>query len=285
MQLNKHLSIETFLEESVKYLEQREALNNLMLGICNRIKTTPEFYNDVYMATIRENDELILAAVMTVPNKLVVYSNIEACDEAIELLVEDLRSRNIDIPGVVGPKELSKRICDIWSKNSECRVKLEMNMRVYELRQVNINMIGEGILRPANEEDLEFVAQGIYDFEIDTGLNIAPDEEKCYEVARNRLPEKTIFIWEDSGRVVSMAAKARPTQNGATVNLVHTPKELRGKGYASSCVGALSQHLLNSGYKFCSLFTDLANPTSNSIYMKIGYKPVGDYDSYIIEKN
>jgi len=285
MQLNKHLSIETFLEESVKYLEQREALNNLMLGICNRIKTTPEFYNDVYMATIRENDELILAAVMTVPNKLVVYSNIEACDEAIELLVEDLRSRNIDIPGVVGPKEISKRICDIWSKNSECRVKLEMNMRVYELRQVNINMIGEGILRPANEEDLEFVAQGIYDFEIDTGLNIAPDEEKCYEVARNRLPEKTIFIWEDSGRVVSMAAKARPTQNGATVNLVHTPKELRGKGYASSCVGALSQHLLNSGYKFCSLFTDLANPTSNSIYMKIGYKPVGDYDSYIIEKN
>jgi len=285
MQLNKHLSIETFLEESLKYLEQREALNNLMLGICNRIKTTPEFYNDVYMATIRENDELILAAVMTVPNKLVVYSNIEACDEAIELLVEDLRSRNIDIPGVVGPKELSKRICDIWSKNSECRVKLEMNMRVYELRQVNINMIGEGILRPANEEDLEFVAQGIYDFEIDTGLNIAPDEEKCYEVARNRLPEKTIFIWEDSGRVVSMAAKARPTQNGATVNLVHTPKELRGKGYASSCVGALSQHLLNSGYKFCSLFTDLANPTSNSIYMKIGYKPVGDYDSYIIEKN
>jgi len=285
MQLSNHDNIDTFLGETLKYLEQSEALNNLMLGICNRIKTTPEFYNDVYMATIRQNDELILAAVMTVPNKLVVYSNIEACDEAIELLVVDLCSRNIDIPGVIGPKELSKRICDIWSKNSECRVKLEMNMRVYELRQVNINMIGEGILRPANEDDLEFVAQGFYDFEIDTGLNTSPDKEKCYEVVRNRLPEKTIFIWEDSGRVVSMAAKARPTQNGATVNLVHTPKELRRKGYAGSCVGALSQHLLNSGYKFCSLFTDLANPTSNSIYMKIGYKPVGDYDSYIIEKN
>src|SRR5690606_19300246 len=148
---------------------------------------------------------------------------------------------------------------------------------------VNRDLIGEGILRLADENDLEFVAQGMYDFEIDTGLNDAPNKEKCYEAIRNRLPEKNIFLWEDKGKVVSMAAKSRPTQNGATVNLVYTPKELRKKGYATSCVAALSQHLLDSGYKFCSLFTDLANPISNSIYMKIGYKPVGDYDGYIIQ--
>lgn len=64
------------------------------------------------------------------------------------------------------------------------------------------------------------------------------------------------------------------------VNAVYTPPHYRGKGYATSCVASLSQHLLNSGYKFCSLFTDLANPVSNSIYMKIGYRPVCDYDEY-----
>lgn len=284
MKLNKHRNIDTFLEETLKYLEQSESLNNLMLGICNTIKNNPDYYSNAYLATVKQGEELAIATVMTPPNKLVVYSNRKECDDAIELLVEDLRNRNIDIPGVIGPKELSKRTCDIWSKYSDCKVKLEMNMRVYELREVNKDTIGEGILRPADEEDLEFVAQGRYNFEIDTGLNASPDKEKCYEVIRNRLSEKTIFLWEDAGKVVSMAAKARPTQNGATVNLVHTPKELRKRGYATSCVAALSQHLLDSGYKFCSLFTDLANPTSNSIYMKIGYKPVGDYDSYIIEK-
>jgi len=45
-------------------------------------------------------------------------------------------------------------------------------------------------------------------------------------------------------------------------------------------VSALSQKLLDSGYERCSLFTDLANPTSNSIYQKIGYRPVGDFDGY-----
>lgn len=284
MKLNKHENIDTFLDETLKYLEQSEALNNLMLGICNRVKTTPGYYSDVYLATVKQGEELALAAVMSIPHKLVVYSSMEECDEAIELLVEDLQNRNIDVPGVVGPKELSKRTCHILSKNSDCKIKLEMNMRVYELREVNKDMIGEGILRLANEGDLEFVAQGMYEFEIDTGLNATPDKEKCYEVVRNRLQEKAIFLWEDAGEMVSMAAKARPTQNGATVNLVHTPKELRKRGYATSCVAALSQHLLDSGYKFCSLFTDLANPISNSIYMKIGYKPVGDYDGYIIEE-
>ena len=55
---------------------------------------------------------------------------------------------------------------------------------------------------------------------------------------------------------------------------MYTPPEYRRKGYASSCVAALSKTLLDKGYQYCFLFTDLANPTSNSIYQKIGYKPV-----------
>lgn len=285
MKLIEHHSMDAFLQGTLAHLEQNEALNNLMLGICNRVKTTPEYYKEVYMVTVEESKDLILAAVMTEPQKLVVYCNKEDCDDAIELLIQDLRSKNRSIPGVVGSKELSQKACDIWRKYHQCNIKLEMNMRVYELREVNKDMIRNGIFRVAGEEDLELVAQWVGDFEMDTGLNMKPDREKSYEMAKNRIQEKSIFLWEDEGKVVSMAAKARPTQNGCTVNLVYTPKELRGRGYASSCVAALSQHLLDSGYKFCSLFTDLANPTSNSIYMKIGYKPVGDFDGYIIERN
>lgn len=281
MKLTQHDNVAVFLEETLRYLEQSEALNNLMLGICNRIKNTADYYKDFYLGTVKQGEKLVLAAVMTIPDKLVVYSNMQECDEAINLLLEDLHSKNIEMSGVVGPKELSKKVCDIWKKHSGCDIKLEMNMRVYEIREVNKNMIGKGILRLANKKDLDFVGQGICEFQVDTGLSEIPDKDKCYELASKRLLEETIFIWEDSGKAVSMAAKARPTQNGATINLVYTPKELRKKGYATSCVAALSQHLLDSGYRFCSLFTDLANPISNNIYMKIGYQPVGDYDSYI----
>lgn len=61
---------------------------------------------------------------------------------------------------------------------------------------------------------------------------------------------------------------------------VYTPREKRGKGYASACVAAMSQLLLNQGRKYCFLYTDLANPTSNHIYQAIGYEPVCDADMY-----
>lgn len=284
MRLDRHSEINTYLDETLRYLQENESLNNLMLGICNRMKNTPEYYNEVYMATVKEEEELVLAALMTIPQKLIVYSNKEDYDQAIDLLVKDLLSQDIYIPGVIGPKELAKRTCEIWGKHVDCKVELDMNMRVYELREVNKEVIGEGILRPMAEKDIDLIAHWTYDFIIETGVDPSTTIEECYESTRNRVENKTLFALEHEGKLVSMAAKARPTENGATVNLVYTPKELRGKGYATTCVALLSQYLLDEGYKFCSLFTDLSNPTSNSIYMKIGYRPVGDFDAYILER-
>ena len=65
-------------------------------------------------------------------------------------------------------------------------------------------------------------------------------------------------------------------KNGTVISLVYTPPELRSRGYATSSVYQLTKKLLIGGYKFCSLFTDLANPASNHIYPKIGFVPLGD---------
>ena len=73
-----------------------------------------------------------------------------------------------------------------------------------------------------------------------------------------------------------MAAWAGPTPNGVRVNFVYTPPGFRCRGYGSTLVASLSRHLLNSGRKFCCLFTDRANPTSNRIYQRIGYRFVSD---------
>src|ERR671932_2648937 len=69
-------------------------------------------------------------------------------------------------------------------------------------------------------------------------------------------------VWHD-GRPVSLAGYSGPTPNGIRVGPVYTPPEHRRRGYASACVAALSQLLLDGSRRFCFLFTDLANPTSN----------------------
>jgi len=80
-------------------------------------------------------------------------------------------------------------------------------------------------------------------------------------VRRRQVERQDLYLWEHEGEIVSMAATTRATGRGIALNQVYTPKELRGRGYATSCVASLGQHLLDSGYEFCTLFADLKNPT------------------------
>ena len=70
------------------------------------------------------------------------------------------------------------------------------------------------------------------------------------------------------------------TPNGARVGPVYTPPEFRRRGYASAVVAGVSRRLLDEGRRYCFLYTDLANPTSNRIYQDIGYEPACDSRDY-----
>jgi hypothetical protein len=152
-------------------------------------------------------------------------------------------------------------------------------MRVYELRQVIPPEHPGGRMREAVEADLALASGWVLGFLRDAKLHDPP--EMALKALRNRIAEHQIYLWETDGKPVSMAAAARPGVRGTTVNLVYTPPERRRRGYATACVAALSQRLLDAGYEFCTLFTDLANSTSNSIYQKIGYRPVCDFNEYL----
>jgi predicted GNAT family acetyltransferase len=87
---------------------------------------------------------------------------------------------------------------------------------------------------------------------------------------------RSLYFWEVEGEPVSMTAATRPTMNGICVTAVYTPPDKRKRGYASACVAAVTQKCLDMGFQFCTLYTDLSNPTSNHIYQEIGYKPIVD---------
>ncbi|WP_222426903.1 GNAT family N-acetyltransferase [Hyella patelloides] len=107
-------------------------------------------------------------------------------------------------------------------------------------------------------------------------------EQHYQENCDRRLSQNSLYIWQNDVPV-SMAGVSGATPNGIRINAVYTPPEYRRKGYAKSCVATLSKSLLDKGFKYCFLFTDLANPTSNRIYKKIGYEPVCDFSDYWFE--
>jgi RimJ/RimL family protein N-acetyltransferase len=85
-----------------------------------------------------------------------------------------------------------------------------------------------------------------------------------------------LTLWEVGGSPVSMAGASRLEAGMIRVMAVYTPPELRGRGYAGALTTAVSQAALDAGAADVVLFTDLANPTSNALYQRLGYRPIED---------
>lgn len=268
-----------FLQTAQALLEANEAANNLMLGLALRLARSPApAENPPYFATVHDAEGIAIAALMTPPHNLLVYSDRSALGDSPAYLLRDLLGRSFLVPGALGPATVARAFAEAWPAVSGRAYRMGMHMRVYELRHVAHPRYSPGHLRPAGEADAELVMRWALAFTTECGLRDRPEE--VAEGARRRVAAGDVFLWDD-GRPVSMAARNRPTRHGISVGYVYTPPELRGRGYATSCVAALSQRLLDAGYEFCTLFTDLANPTSNDIYQQIGYWPICDYDEYV----
>jgi uncharacterized protein len=266
-----------FLDKAQQWLEAREAENSLLLGIALVLSKDPNRYrSEPFLGVITEAGRLVNAAVMTPPHNLVLAGSPQAA--SLNSLAIGLIDRGWTIPGVTGPKETSSLFAEIWSSLTGKSVQTGIQMRLYELTQVIQPARPPGFLDEAKEDKISLITDWIIAFQQEA-LNTKIGREDAVRQAERLVAERNLYFW-DNGGPVSMAASARPTRNGISVNLVYTPPEHRRKGYASACVAALSQRLLEAGYKFCCLFTDLTNPTSNRIYMEVGYQPVCDHTEY-----
>lgn len=285
----KHLHLHTyqhasdFLAKAQPTLEKNEVVNSLLLGICIRLRNFPEQMKTVpYLATVENEHGLVAAACMTPPYRIVLSENTDAVDndERYELLVQNLWDNHWSVPGVLGPAQNAEAFASSWRRRTGQHYQDGIRERVFALSQVIPPQPAPGVLRLAMENDLDLVTRWLIAFQHEALHK--DDRAEAQNTARTRIGNGSIYVWAlPDGNVVSMAGKTRPVSHVISVGPVYTPPGYRGKGYASNCVAALSTLLLESGWQQCSLFTDLANPISNSIYQKIGYRPVCDFNKYL----
>ena len=271
-----------FLSRAQPDLERDEVTINLILGLSFRLISQPDYYRTrPYFATVSGtaadgSERLQLAAVCTPPHNLILYAAPVDCGTGLRVLADHLLEELPGLPGVLAPAQLAGDFSRAWSRASGNAARLVTHERVYELRRVNPIRPARGRMRRAEEADLPLLAAWTGAFDLEAVGTADTEEQKAYQ-ARVRLPHT--YLWED-GRPVSMACISRYTPHGAVIGPVYTPPEQRGRGYASGVVAGLSQHLLDSGRRFCALFTNLANPTPNHIYQEIGYEPRGDFHEF-----
>jgi len=245
-------------------------LGNLIMGYKGEDKFEWRDPVNWIMASVSDQNGIRLCALMTPPHGLTLYAtNNEIDDEAILCLIDGLKSAEIAVSGLMTEKELALRFCKLLG----VKYTITTELRLYELTEVNKNLPKIGRLRKSNESDMHFLPYWVEGFSSDAW-------NKAYEVPseleKYLYSMKKFFIFEVDGTPVSMANSNKRLQTVFSIAGVYTPIYFRKKGYATACVAELCRLLLNDGFTKAVLYTDLSNPTSNKIYMEIGFREVID---------
>jgi predicted GNAT family acetyltransferase len=158
-------------------------------------------------------------------------------------------------------------------------VTQRMEQRLFRLDQLAEprGVPGRAVVAGVPERDLlmEFGAA----FEAEMGGSVIVNEAWVGHVISG---EDRAWLWEDDGNFVSLAGR-RPVAGGSSrIGPVYTPPAYRCRGYAAAVTAAATRDILEEG-AVPVLFTDLANPTSNGVYQRLGYYPVADYAQVTFE--
>ena len=197
-----------------------------------------------------------------------------AARAAAEAIVED----GVALPGINGDATVASRFAGTWAELRHQPVVPVEGQRIYELDELVPAMAVPGYLRQAEPavSGRRLLTEWTRAFETEVGDCIPRADPEA--VVDRRLAAGCLWLWEHEGPA-SFAGHTLPVEGVARIGLVYTPPDRRCHGYGSACIAGISAVLQGRGLR-CILYTDLANPTSNSCYRRIGYRATAELLRY-----
>lgn len=268
-----------FADATTPYLIEHEVENGLLLGLTSRLVADPPSYGPPrYLALVRDRTAIMAVGLAMTPRNLVISRVTDA--KSIAVLATDLWQQHPRLPGVNGPRDEARIFASVWEQLSGRSAELTSSMRIYWAEAITQPKAVAGRIRRATAADRRLMIDWMGGFYTD----VKEDPRAHQNVARDvdqRLqdPDGGWYLWE-TDQPVSLVGYSGPTRSGIRIGPVYTPPAHRGHGYASAATAVVSQLLLDGGRRFCFLYTDQSNPTSNKIYQAIGYRYVSDAAAY-----
>ena len=278
-------SFDAFAHHCQSALMRDECRNNVILGTCHRFRHQPTDVSKYhFMAAIGE-DETIISCSLTTPTKTYVTTFIEQIDAAVKPLADYFDCHRMKLRGVAGEMTTVRRFLDFYPQPILQSKTLLLN--VLETLQ-SVELVPESELTLAKLDDLAVLTVWAKNFLLDADLLPPRSDEELRTMVKEKIDQKRLYTLTSSSEkaALSMAAVTRETEHFAFLSWVYTPADQRGRGYASTTVYRLTELVLRMKKKRCALFSDASNSTSNKIYRRIGYQPLGNFfDVDFEEKN
>jgi predicted GNAT family acetyltransferase len=226
------------------------------------------------LLTVSDRGELVGAAIQTPPFPLLCGGLPES---AINDVVAKVAQSRLDLAGVRGPRAIAASFAETWCKRTGAVSRVSVEERLYRLDVLRPPMTVEGESRPASEDDAETLVDWHVRFRAEA-LGDAPVPVATAQSIRTaKRAGDEFLLWVSNGEPVSMAGVRVSAEGVSWIGPVYTRMDKRGHKFGSAVTAAAAVWANAAGAKDVVLFTDLANPISNTIYQRIGFRPVTDF--------
>lgn len=279
VQIRRHDDLAAFAELAVPLLHADPVRHSVAITVV-AARLRPGSPNDVVtMLTVHEAGAVRGAALQTARMSLITSALPPDTAPAVADVLAGgaLAGKGEPPPGATGPRENAEAFAAAWCRRTGATARVEMAMRLFTLGELRPPAGVPGAARVAGTMDAPLLASWRQAFAVTalpSGWPSTEDPEAA--VLRQLAAGQGNVLWELDGRPVSMAVASAPVAGMSRIASVWTPPEHRGHGFGSAVTAAASQWALDAGAPHVVLFTDLTNPVSNSIYRKLGYRPVHD---------
>jgi hypothetical protein len=231
----------------------------------------------------RDGSNLVGAGMRTAPFEPRPPYLLAMPDQAAVTLARTLFDRGEEVRGVNGALPAVRVFADETASLSGRTARVQIHTRLFELLELTApSRSVPGRLRAATHDELALTQAWYAAFMADADEQAgrppgsSGDEPPDDEVMLRRIDDGRVWLWLDADdRPVHVTGTNPPSLGVARIGPVYTPREERGRGWATAAVAEVSRRMLEEGSRPC-LFTDQANPTSNGIYIALGYRAVVD---------
>lgn len=250
------------------FLERDPVARTLPMTVLDAV--VAGLYAEWVLAAVESPDGSITGcAVQTPPYNVIVAAG---TGEEVRALARGLDAHGIRLPGVVGLTPWAQAFAATWCEGRAQTAEEDRASRLFRLDALVAPRPTAGSARIATQDDLDLAVDWSEAF-VREIRGIQPGDLR--RATAGRIAAGRVVLWVSADEVVSFVGHSPVLAGHARIGPVYTPPEHRGAGYASNLVARVSSRLLELG-AVPTLFTDLANPTSNAIYQAIGYTPVAD---------
>ncbi|CAN5865122.1 GNAT family N-acetyltransferase [soil metagenome] len=256
------------------WLDADPVVNSLQAGVLRGVLAGLYTVDETAVLAHVEDDGTVLGVAVRTPGRRLILSPMPA--GAAAAMAEVLLGAGRELPGAIGDVASTNAFAGEWQRRTGGQVRLAMAQRVHRLDRVIAPTGVPGRMRDADAGDLDLITAWAEAMGDEIGHDAPDRNPHLREQLSRRITEDRMPLWRVDDTPVSMAGPSLPTAGVVRIALVYTPPKHRRLGYAAACVATVSQQALDHGAAACSLITDLANPTSNSVYRRIGYYPVAE---------